>query len=170
MEWTQWWSRDHWRIQFPKRLNKHRWIMVFVICLQNWLESFLPPKAKPGLATTRTSSINLISLRRGEEMSYCCYKCIKERTVRHETFAEPTAREVTIQKLGFPVVEKHLKWQDDCRIFIDMVVRLLPEWWRETRTFPVTAQLEFKIIVIVDFVVVVVNFVRLVVWPGRVCT
>ena len=49
-----------------------------------------------------------------------------------------------------------------------MVVRLLPDWWRETCTFPVTAQLKLKIIVIVDVVVVVVvvvvvNFVRLVV-------
>jgi hypothetical protein len=66
-----------------------------------------------------------------------------------------------------------------------MVVRLLPDWWRETYTFPVTEQLKLKIIVIVDVivvvvvvgvvaavvvVVVVVNFVRLVVCPGRVCT
>jgi len=55
-----------------------------------------------------------------------------------------------------------------------MVVRLLPDWWSETYTFPVTAQLNLKIIIIVDVVVVgvvvvvvvvvvFVNFVRLVV-------
>jgi hypothetical protein len=55
-----------------------------------------------------------------------------------------------------------------------MVMRLLPDWWREIYTFPVTAQLKLKIIIIVDVVVVVVivvvvvvvvvvNFVRLVV-------
>jgi uncharacterized membrane protein len=68
---------------------------------------------------------------------------------------------VTIQKVPFfAVVEKHLKWLGHCCILVDLVVPLLSSWWRETHGFPVTAQLRFKVIVLVDFVV---NFVRLVV-------